>query len=57
MSELASQTALYSGSDLKELCRNAAMVPVREYIRSHVDDPAAMKKGQTEVSPMTVPLC
>ncbi|KAG5951788.1 hypothetical protein E4U58_001077 [Claviceps cyperi] len=28
-------TAGLSGSDLKEVCRDAAMVPVREYIRKH----------------------
>lgn len=35
---LAHSTVSYSGSDLKELCRNAAMVPVREYMRKHKDD-------------------
>ena len=34
MNELVQRTAGLSGSDLKELCRNAAMIPVREYVRS-----------------------
>lgn len=35
MSALVRKTDGLSGSDLKELCRNAAMVPVREYVRKH----------------------
>ena len=31
---LAEKTHGYSSSDLKELCRNAAMIPVRESIRT-----------------------
>lgn len=31
--KLASRTAGLSGSDLKETCRNAAMAPVREFMR------------------------
>ena len=34
MAELVKRTEGYSGSDLKELCRNAAMRPVREFLRS-----------------------
>lgn len=34
MAELVQRTAGCSGSDLKELCRNAAMIPIREYVRS-----------------------
>ncbi|KAI9499025.1 P-loop containing nucleoside triphosphate hydrolase protein [Zychaea mexicana] len=34
ISELVQRTADCSGSDLKELCRNAAMIPIREYVRS-----------------------
>ncbi|KAI1821886.1 P-loop containing nucleoside triphosphate hydrolase protein [Xylaria intraflava] len=32
---IATVTAGMSGSDIKEACRDAAMVPVREYIREH----------------------
>lgn len=32
---IARVTARMSGSDLKEACRDAAMVPMREYIRAH----------------------
>lgn len=34
MTELVQRTAGLSGSDLKELCRNAAMIPIREFVRS-----------------------
>ncbi len=34
MDHLATITEGYSNSDLKELCRNAVMVPVRESIRT-----------------------
>ncbi|KAI9475536.1 MAG: P-loop containing nucleoside triphosphate hydrolase protein [Benjaminiella poitrasii] len=40
MTELVQRTAGLSGSDLKELCRNAAMIPIREYVRS-VQPPAS----------------
>jgi SpoVK/Ycf46/Vps4 family AAA+-type ATPase len=33
INELAKKTDRFSNSDLKELCRNAVMVPVREAIR------------------------
>jgi len=31
---LAARTEGFSGSDLQELCRNAAMVPLKEFMRS-----------------------
>lgn len=34
LDEVVRRSEGYSGSDLKELCRNAAMIPVREYLRS-----------------------
>jgi SpoVK/Ycf46/Vps4 family AAA+-type ATPase len=33
--EIARCTAGYSGSDLKEMCRNASFVPIQELIRKH----------------------
>lgn len=47
--DLAEQADGLSGSDLKELCRNAAMVPVREFMRSTSDNHEALAKGQLEV--------
>lgn len=38
-----------SGSDLKEVCRNAAMVPVRELVRKANGDVALLARGQEEV--------
>jgi SpoVK/Ycf46/Vps4 family AAA+-type ATPase len=46
---LAEATDGLSGSDLRELCRNAAMVPVREFMRSTSDNHEALVKGQLEV--------
>jgi SpoVK/Ycf46/Vps4 family AAA+-type ATPase len=57
LDDLAAQTVLYSGSDLKELCRNAAMVPVREFIRKHSDDPDAFTKKYVEVFTATSLFC
>ena len=34
-------TAGMSGSDIKEACRDAAMAPVREYMRQHAQHAAA----------------
>lgn len=45
---LASQTTGFSGSDLRELCRNAAMVPVRECMRAMEHDEEALMKVEKE---------
>ena len=49
MSSLAELSEGYSGSDLREMCRNAAMVPVREYMRRAADNQDLLEKGQREV--------
>ena len=49
LQSLATRSVGFSGSDLKELCRNAAMVPVRDYVRETGDDHALLAKGQLEV--------
>ncbi|CAG8521293.1 3118_t:CDS:10 [Cetraspora pellucida] len=41
--QLVSQTANFSGSDLKEACRNAAMIPIREYMRDHATPDGELK--------------
>jgi SpoVK/Ycf46/Vps4 family AAA+-type ATPase len=38
-----------SGSDLKEMCRNAAMLPVREFVRRANGDVKLLARGQQEV--------
>ncbi len=38
LEQLVRRTDGLSGSDLKESCRNAAMVPVRDYMRGHQTD-------------------
>ncbi|KAG6899763.1 hypothetical protein C0993_007060, partial [Termitomyces sp. T159_Od127] len=48
MGALAAQSEGFSGSDLKEICRNAAMVPVREYLRNAANQPELLEKGQVE---------
>lgn len=61
---LAERSVGLSGSDLRELCRNAAMLPVREYVRQTATNEEALVKGQLEVriyspSPFffLIPLC
>jgi SpoVK/Ycf46/Vps4 family AAA+-type ATPase len=41
---IARVTAGMSGSDIKEACRDAAMAPMREYIRQHRASGAAMSR-------------
>lgn len=52
ISLLAARTEGFSGSDLQELCRNAAMVPLKEFMRS----PEGMKGTLTEVGDRSVGL-
>jgi ATPase family AAA domain-containing protein 1 len=35
MDRLVAATEGFSGSDIKEMCRNAAMIPLREYLKLH----------------------
>lgn len=49
LDDLARRTEGLSGSDLKELCRNAAMAPVREYMKKMEGDPAVLAKVKSEV--------
>jgi len=55
--QLASQTSGFSGSDLRELCRNAAMVPVRECMRVMALDDETVKRVEKEgfdIRPLTI---
>jgi len=55
---LVRKTDGLSGSDLKEACRNAAMVPVREYMRQNVTggqiDVEKVKAGKFNIRPLRV---
>ena len=46
---LAEQSEGLSGSDLKELCRNAAMRPMREFMRQADGDHEKLSQSQHEV--------
>lgn len=46
---LAAQTDGLSGSDLKELCRNAAMAPVRECMKKMGGDTIGLAKMESKV--------
>lgn len=48
MDELVGRTVALSGSAIKELCRNAAMIPVREFIREH-GTPLGSKNGELDI--------
>ncbi|KAJ2969871.1 hypothetical protein NUW54_g12863 [Trametes sanguinea] len=45
---LAEQADGLSGSDLKELCRNAAMRPMREFLREAGGDLEKLEQSQKE---------
>lgn len=47
---LALRTQGLSGSDLKEICRNAAMVPMREFMKENGSNPDALAQAQESVS-------
>lgn len=49
MAMLAELSSGQSGSDLREMCRNAAMVPVREFVRTTKGDKGLLELGQLEV--------
>ncbi|CAK5261955.1 unnamed protein product [Mycena citricolor] len=48
MRQLAETSSGLSGSDLREMCRNAAMVPVREFVKKTNGDKQVLELGQLE---------
>ncbi|KAF7365645.1 AAA domain-containing protein [Mycena venus] len=51
MTILAELSSGQSGSDLREMCRNAAMVPVREFVRKTNGDKGALGAGAARGAP------
>ncbi|KAJ3088868.1 hypothetical protein HK102_007739 [Quaeritorhiza haematococci] len=54
MDELMRRTEGYSGSDLKEFCRNAAMLPVREAIRKYQGTLTEVEALRIQVRPLAI---
>lgn len=52
--KLVKDTEGLSASDLKELCRNAAMQPVRELIRQHSDEIDQIQAGLLQARPVAL---
>ena len=50
---LVAATEGYSGSDIKEMCRNAAMIPLREYLQVHGAD---LEQQRVKARPVLRPL-
>lgn len=48
LKEIADKTEGYSGSDLKELCRDAAIYRVRDYVRKEQMRNIALQLGDGE---------
>lgn len=47
--KIARLTDGFSGSELKELCRNAAMIPVQEYMAAHQDDLDLLSQDKSQI--------
>jgi len=50
---IAQRSELYSGSDLKELCKYAATLPLREYVRRRSASPLNLQRDYEDVAPAT----
>lgn len=54
MDRLVAATTRFSGSDIKEMCRSAAMIPLREYLKMHGQELEQRQlKSGFELRPLT----
>lgn len=52
LDKVVDNTNGYSGSDLRELCREAALKSMKEYLKERKQDKRAQEKGQEKVRPL-----